>query len=280
MEREPGPWPLLSRAERLAGVAALCGVALGVVGLGGIAILGPLRVLLALFACGAFLLAGSILGGLLVTRALPDIGGPLKTIALGALLVLFAYGIEAAGVAPYLRSAGTVFLAVGLGWGLWALGGLLAWCGAVCYAELGAMLPEAGAEYAYLREAYGPLFGFMSAFVSLVAGFSAPIAAALKALVRYLAALFPSLAPDMRVMGSLTLEEGTAIALAWLLVAVHSRTVRFAFRFNDLVTLLKVSGIVALIADGYGTLAWGFLAVYVLPLLTVGVYKLFFAENG
>ena len=42
---------------------------------------------------------------------------------------------------------------------------------------------------------------------------------------------------------------------------------------------LSALGIVALIADGYGTLAWGFLAVYVGPLLTIGVYKMFFAEN-
>ena len=49
------------------------------------------------------------------------------------------------------------------GWifALWILGGLLAYCGALCYAELGAAMPEAGAEYVYLRETYGPGFGFM-----------------------------------------------------------------------------------------------------------------------
>ncbi|MHC4510316.1 MAG: amino acid permease, partial [Planctomycetota bacterium] len=40
--------------------------------------------------------------------------------------------------------------------GLWALGGLLALCGALCVAELAAALPRAGGEYVYLREAYGP----------------------------------------------------------------------------------------------------------------------------
>ena len=57
--------------------------------------------------------------------------------------------------------------------GLWVTGGILALCGALCYAELGAAMPRAGAEYIYLRETYGPIFGFMTAFVSLVAGFSA-----------------------------------------------------------------------------------------------------------
>jgi APA family basic amino acid/polyamine antiporter len=68
---------------------------------------------------------------------------------------------------------------------LWTIGGVLAFAGALCYAELGAAMPEAGAEYVYLRATYGSALGFMSAFVSLIAGFSAPIAAAVKSLVRY-----------------------------------------------------------------------------------------------
>ena len=46
--------------------------------------------------------------------------------------------------------------------GLWALGGLLALCGALCVAELAAALPRAGGEYVYLREAYGPMPAFLS----------------------------------------------------------------------------------------------------------------------
>ena len=74
---------------------------------------------------------------------------------------------------------------------LWLLGGVLAYCGALCFAELGAAMPHAGGEYIYLRETYGRAFGFMSAFVSLLAGFSAPIAAAAKSLILYLKAFFP-----------------------------------------------------------------------------------------
>ena len=54
----------------------------------------------------------------------------------------------------------------------------VALCGAACYAELGTMMPRAGGEYVYLREAYHPALGFMSGWVSLTAGFSAPIASA------------------------------------------------------------------------------------------------------
>ena len=58
----------------------------------------------------------------------------------------------------------------------WVVGGVLALCGAAVYAELGALMPRAGGEYVYLREAYHPAVGFMSGWVSLTAGFSAPIA--------------------------------------------------------------------------------------------------------
>jgi len=68
---------------------------------------------------------------------------------------------------------------------LWALGGLLALCGALCVAELAAALPEAGGEYVYLREAYGPMPAFLSGWTSFFVGFAAPLAVA-----GYIAALY------------------------------------------------------------------------------------------
>jgi APA family basic amino acid/polyamine antiporter len=62
--------------------------------------------------------------------------------------------------------------------GLWALGGLLAICGALCVAELAAALPRSGGEYIYLREAYGPMPAFLSGWTSFFLGFSAPLAVA------------------------------------------------------------------------------------------------------
>jgi APA family basic amino acid/polyamine antiporter len=69
--------------------------------------------------------------------------------------------------------------------GLWALGGLLALCGALCVAELAAALPRAGGEYVYLREAYGPMPAFLSGWTSFFVGFAAPLAVA-----SYIAALY------------------------------------------------------------------------------------------
>jgi APA family basic amino acid/polyamine antiporter len=130
---------------------------------------------------------------------------------------------------------------------LWLLGGVLAYCGALCFAELGAAMPHAGGEYIYLRETYGRAFGFMSAFVSLLAGFSAPIAAAAKSLVLYLRAFFPMLEADPAILGALHLTDLVAIVFVWILVGVHLRGRKGGIGFNDAITLLKICGIVGII---------------------------------
>ncbi len=134
---------------------------------------------------------------------------------------------------------------------LWLIGGCLALAGALCYAELGAAMPEAGGEYVYLRETYGPAVGFMSGFVSLVAGFSAPVAAALKSLVRYASHFLPGLT-EGRVLGGLfATEDLIAVGLVWLLIAVHLRGRRGGVSFNDIVTLVKVVGVVGIIVAAF-----------------------------
>lgn len=130
---------------------------------------------------------------------------------------------------------------------LWVVGGILALLGALCYAELGAMMPHAGGEYVYLRETYGPAFGFMSAFVSLTAGFSAPIAAATESFVIYLGHFFPFLSEEARLAGVVSVVDLTALGVVWLLVAIHLRAVRTGTGFNDLMTAFKVAGIVAIL---------------------------------
>lgn len=130
---------------------------------------------------------------------------------------------------------------------LWVVGGLLALLGALCYGELGAMMPEAGGEYVYLRDTYGPAFGFMSAFVSLTAGFSAAIASATESFVVYLGHFVPFLSEDRTLPGGIGIVDATAMAIVWLLVWVHMRPVRAGTGFNDAITALKVGGIVAIV---------------------------------
>ena len=61
---------------------------------------------------------------------------------------------------------------------LWIVGGLVAICGAFCYAELATMLPRSSGEYNFLRRIYHPAFGFVAGWLSATVGFAAPVALA------------------------------------------------------------------------------------------------------
>src|SRR5207244_7213748 len=74
---------------------------------------------------------------------------------------------------------------------LWVAGGVLALAGAGAYAELAALRPHAGGEYVYLRDAFGPLFGFLTGWTSFVAGFSGAMAAGAVGFAAYLSTYFP-----------------------------------------------------------------------------------------
>ena len=75
--------------------------------------------------------------------------------------------------------------------GVWLLGGAIAFAGAMSYAELAALRPQAGGEYVYLREAFGPLAAFLTGWTSFVAGFSGAIAASAVGFAFYLGRFFP-----------------------------------------------------------------------------------------
>lgn len=76
--------------------------------------------------------------------------------------------------------------------GVWLAGGVLAFAGAMAYAELASLRPRAGGEYVYLREAFGPLAGFLTGWTSFVAGFSGAIAASAVGLATYLGRFLPA----------------------------------------------------------------------------------------
>jgi len=92
-------------------------------------------------------------------------------------------------VAGLVSSAWMILLA-------WLAGGVLAFAGAMAYAELATLRPHAGGEYVYLREAFGPSAAFLSGWTSFVAGFSGGIAASSVALAGYLGRFIPAAADE------------------------------------------------------------------------------------
>src|SRR5687768_12147772 len=89
--------------------------------------------------------------------------------------------------------------------GVFVFGGLLSLFGALTYAELAAAMPEAGGEYVYLREAYGPFWGFLYGWTQTWVAKSASIATLATAFFYYLANFFPGLDA---VLGAIDLPIG------------------------------------------------------------------------
>jgi basic amino acid/polyamine antiporter, APA family len=125
----------------------------------------------------------------------------------------------------------------------WVIGGVIALCGAACYAELGTLMPKAGGEYVYLREAYHPALGFMSGWVSMTAGFSAAIATAAHLFSKYLATLLPG------IDGAVA-QKAIASALIIAIACMHGFDTKLGGRVQEGFTIMKVLLIVVFIVLG------------------------------
>jgi APA family basic amino acid/polyamine antiporter len=134
----------------------------------------------------------------------------------------------------------------------WLVGGVFSMCGALSYAELGAAFPRAGGEYVYLREAYGPLLGFLSGWTSLFIGFAAPVAIGMLGFSAYLAALHPALGSDRVLLAvpGVRLTGASVLALAVLAALVGAQFLGRGAdrRVHVAVTVAKLVAIAALIA--------------------------------
>ncbi len=133
---------------------------------------------------------------------------------------------------------------------LWLVGGLAALCGALSYGELSAAMPRSGGEYYLLSRIYHPAIGFLSGWVSVVVGFSAPIAAAAMAMGQYLSRVLVE--TGVIAAGSQSTSV-TIVALTGVtaISIVHLFDVRIVSRFQIFFTTLKVSLILALIVCGF-----------------------------
>ncbi len=140
----------------------------------------------------------------------------------------------------------------------WLVGGMLSFFGALTYAELGAMKPQAGGEYVYVRDAYGPLGGFLYAWTWFVIAKPASVATVATGLVRILGtfAIF-SFFPANVVSRPLAITWGqlVAIAAAILISLLNYIGVKKAGEFQLVFTVLKVAiilGIVFVCFSGAG----------------------------
>jgi APA family basic amino acid/polyamine antiporter len=145
---------------------------------------------------------------------------------------------------------------------VWVVGGLLSLAGALSYAELAAAIPEAGGEYAYLRDAYGPIWGFLYSWTQMWVAKSGSIATLATGFFLYLTNFF---APLDSVFYTLPLPIGPhggplefrygqlfAIALILLLAWLNYYGVKLGGNVQVAVTVVKVALIAFIIAAGLG----------------------------
>lgn len=158
---------------------------------------------------------------------------------------------------------------------VWVVGGLVSLAGALSYAEIGTTYPEAGGEYAILKQALHPAIGFAAGFVSITAGFAAPIAVCSLAFASYLAAVWPWL-PEIPL----------ALGLVLFTTLLHAQRAELGVGAQNALTLLKIVLTVALALLGLFAIdpsrfsTSGLLAETARPSFGLGVVQVFFAYTG
>ena len=121
---------------------------------------------------------------------------------------------------------------------LWSLGALMALCGALSYAELGTHWIRSGGEYHFLSRAFHPLLGYLSGWVSLTIGFSAPVAVSAMALSEYVS-------PYLDIQ-----ELGLAIFTVIAISLIHSISLKRSSFLQNITTSLKVILILVIVYFG------------------------------
>jgi APA family basic amino acid/polyamine antiporter len=175
--------------------------------------------------------------------------------AIALVLTVIGTGVflKTAPMAQLVGSPSKVLLA-------WLAAGLLSLAGALTYAELGAMMPEAGGEYVFLREAYGDLPAFLFGWSSLMLIASGGLAAVSTALASFLASFVPLDAVftthDFHLLGQvvhwrLGIQQVVAVAVILLFAGVNSRGIDVGGRVQWAATVAKLAGIAIIVLGAF-----------------------------
>ncbi len=158
------------------------------------------------------------------------------------------------------------------GWLLaaWVVAGVLTVCAALAYGELAAMMPRAGGQYVYLREAFSPLWGFLYGWTLFLVIQTGTIAAVAVGFARYLGVLVPGIAEDRYLVAPIHLTTGyalslsttqlVAVALIALLTWTNTRGLEYGRIIQNVFTTAKTGALAGLIVVGI-LLGWNQAAI-------------------
>lgn len=137
---------------------------------------------------------------------------------------------------------------------VWLITGVVTLMAALSYGELAGMMPHAGGQYVYLREAYNPLVGFLYGWTLFLVIQTGTIAAVAVAFAKFTAIFFPALGENVVVLTvggrSVSAAQMVAIASIAVLTAVNSRGLRVGKYLQNTFTLAKIAALLAIILLG------------------------------
>jgi APA family basic amino acid/polyamine antiporter len=172
---------------------------------------------------------------------------------------------------------------------LWALGGLLALCGAVTVAELATTLPRSGGDYVFVREAFGRGAGFVSGWATFTLGFAAPTAVVAHLAITYLVAPYTeAINAQFPAWASENFVRLGATALILWVGLVHTLGHQHSSRLQLIATVATVGILLALAVGGivFGNGDWRYLAAGGWPskpqwaALAIGLIYVSYAYTG
>src|SRR5512139_781493 len=161
--------------------------------------------------------------------------------------------IVSADIARQVGSAGWLLLA-------WVVTGALTICAALSYGELAAMMPRAGGQYVYLRQAYSPLWGFLYGWTLFLVIQTGTIAAVAVGFAKYPGELWPRISEQNYVVAPVRITSGYAVSLSTtqlvavlviaLLTWLNTRGLRLGKLIQNIFTSAKTLSLLALIVLG------------------------------
>lgn len=171
------------------------------------------------------------------------------------------------GSGIFITSAESTRLISAPGWLLlaWTMAGLLTITGALCCAELAAMMPRAGGQYVFLRQAYGPSIGFLFGWTLFLVIQTGTIAAVAIAFAKFAGVFFPAIGTEQYLVRprhlfgayalSVSTEQLVAVLLIFLLTWVNTRGLELGKLVQNTFTFAKTAALIGLIIVGLA-LGW------------------------
>lgn len=164
------------------------------------------------------------------------------TIVMGSMIGSGVF-IVAADIARQVQSPGLLMMT-------WVVTAVLTLIAALSYGELAAAMPQAGGQYVYLREAFGPLSGFLYGWTLFLVIQTGTLAAVAVAFAKFLGVFLPQVSAANRIIPFLSTQQAIAIAVIVLLTWLNTRGIRTGAVVQNVFTIAKVGSLLGLIGFG------------------------------